>query len=180
MPAGSQVQGQLDFSFLMGLDGRTDPHSRQLGGIEEGINVVFDKTGALRKRPGNTNQGNETTPWNTASGSAVVGPTTVPGAPYGMLGFNDSEQLTLAGFRAYSYSPTQDGHVSKDDIPVAVGTRRFLLGSNAFQAGTPIPGFQTQTLTGYYNADMAAVGGFTCVVWQTVPGAGNISFAVFN
>ena len=171
MPADSVLQ----FSLLSGLDTRTDQHSKQLGALAQAVNCVFDKTGAVRKRHGNVAQGIAALAWQSGAPTveAPIGGPTLPVNPLGYL-TRVGEQSIAAGTRLYTYSPGLAGHISKDDFPECVGTRRPLSSAQA----TPYAGNGAQ---GYFNPDMAVSSdGLTCVVWQSALAGGLISVTVYD
>jgi hypothetical protein len=171
----------LQLAFTTGLDGRTDPHSQQVGALAQAVNVVFDKSGAVRKRHGNNAQGNAAVPGTAClvqgTPGTAIGGATMPASPYGYL-TSSGEQNIAAGTRLYTYAPDLGAHVSKDDYPEAIGTRRPLEAPQGQLASVP------QSLTGVYNPDVAVSSdGFTCYVWQTSPSAAqtaSVAFAIYD
>jgi hypothetical protein len=119
----------IQFSLELGVDGKKDPRSVPLGALKQAQNVVYDRLGAVNKRPGNVGQGSVTAvPSSLAYNSGII-PAAIPPQPAGMFSLGN-EQVIASGNRIYCYAPTSAAHVSKDEIPEAVGTRRPIAGSS--------------------------------------------------
>ncbi len=137
----------VQFSMLMGLDGKKDQRVMPLGSLATAQNVAYDRSGAVEKRPGNVSQGDTVcAPSNYAYPFAL--PATIPvplvgGAGMFALG---NEQVLCDGARIYCQSPTLAQHSTKDEIPEAVGTRKSLSSnSNTQFYGSDV----CQTANGY-------------------------------
>jgi hypothetical protein len=174
----------IQFNLLTGLDGRTDPHSQQVGALDQAVNIVFPKTGGVQKRHGNVGQGNLVvcglqgiTPGYPGT---PVGGSTLPMNPKGYI-TRYGEQNIVAGHRLYTYSPGLGVHISKDDYPEAIGTRRPLaISQNAQYSDAETSPGTPGLLSSYTNPDVAVSSdGFTCYVYvdQIRLGAG---FAVYD
>jgi hypothetical protein len=171
----------IQFSLLSGLDTRTDQHSQQIGNLDQAQNVVFDKTGAVRKRHGNVAQGNKVIPGSASAAAGVtgspIGGATLPANPYGYL-TRYGEQNIVAGTRLYTYEPGIGSHSSKDDYPEAIGTRRPLVAPQGQVPAAP------QSLISILNPDVAvSTDGFICYAYQTGTLGGSVTpqigFAIY-
>lgn len=125
----------LQFSMLQGIDGKKDQRILPAGTLVTAQNVVFDRAGAIEKRPGNLSQGDAVVaPSNASIYSSPLVPSTIPAmtSPGGLFALGSAsgtEEVVCNGSRIYCYSPTLAEFISKDELPEAVGTRRSLSSS---------------------------------------------------
>lgn len=142
-------------NFAQGLDQRTASKYVQQGRLLQAVNVVFNKTGSIEKRPGNASMPTTVRiPGGDPSGATVLlGPGSVAGqTPLPVMAKYGSELVQMAGAQLYSLYPNAGGFVEKDYVSEATATRRPLA--------------QTAQFTVFKNPVIAWTNGYTTYAWD--------------